>query len=111
MSELENVNPLIFKKSGERQLKHSDYDDNVIDVIDEREVFGKFSKISIDYGLTKNCEINFSDLIRNINDPEHPLTLEELHVLEEGLVTVDDKKSEIFVRFTPTIPVSFLVFL
>jgi hypothetical protein len=42
MAELENVNPLIFKKSGERQLKDSDYDDNVIDVIDEREVFGNF---------------------------------------------------------------------
>jgi hypothetical protein len=48
-------------------------------------------------------------LIRSINDPEHPLTLEELHVLEESLVTVNDKKSEIFVRFTPTIPVSFTI--
>lgn len=29
-----------------------------------------------------------SDLIRSINDPEHPLTLEELNVVEERLVEV-----------------------
>lgn len=45
-----------------------------------------------------------TDLIRGINDPEHPLTLEELHVLEESLVTVDDKNSTVKVLFTPTIP-------
>lgn len=44
------------------------------------------------------------DLIRVINDPEHPLTLEELHVVEQKLITVDNDKNEVFVRFTPTIP-------
>lgn len=28
------------------------------------------------------------DMIRDINDPEHPLTLEELNVLEEDKITV-----------------------
>lgn len=46
----------------------------------------------------------FADLIRNINDPEHPLTLEELHVVENSLITVDNKKSIIKVMYTPTIP-------
>jgi metal-sulfur cluster biosynthetic enzyme len=45
-----------------------------------------------------------SDLIRTINDPEHPLTLEELHVLEESRVTVDNEKNDICIQFTPTIP-------
>lgn len=45
-----------------------------------------------------------TDLIRSINDPEHPLTLEELHVLEESLITVENKNNEIKVLFTPTIP-------
>lgn len=27
-------------------------------------------------------------MIRNINDPEHPLTLEELNVLEQSLIEV-----------------------
>lgn len=30
----------------------------------------------------------FPDMIRNINDPEHPLTLEELNVVENARVKV-----------------------
>lgn len=44
------------------------------------------------------------DLIRLINDPEHPLTLEELHVVEQRLIKVDNQNGEVFVNFTPTIP-------
>lgn len=44
------------------------------------------------------------DLIRLINDPEHPLTLEELHVVQQQLIKVDNTKNEVFVNFTPTIP-------
>ncbi len=44
------------------------------------------------------------DLIRNINDPEHPLTLEELHVLEEDNVSVNNAENIVDVMFTPTIP-------
>jgi metal-sulfur cluster biosynthetic enzyme len=43
-------------------------------------------------------------LARNINDPEHPLTLEQLKVVEPGLITVDDEKNECDLLFTPTIP-------
>jgi len=43
-------------------------------------------------------------LIRSINDPEHPLSLEELHVVEERLITVDNDNNEVKVNFTPTIP-------
>lgn len=31
---------------------------------------------------------SFTDIIRNINDPEHPLTLEELNVVEQSLIEV-----------------------
>jgi metal-sulfur cluster biosynthetic enzyme len=44
------------------------------------------------------------DLIRSINDPEHPLTLEQLNVLQLPLLRVDDEGSEVDLRFTPTIP-------
>lgn len=44
------------------------------------------------------------DLIRDINDPEHPLTLEQLHVVQEDLIEVDNKNNTIKVNFTPTIP-------
>ncbi|KAI9343953.1 hypothetical protein BDR26DRAFT_857852, partial [Obelidium mucronatum] len=44
------------------------------------------------------------DLIRNINDPEHPLTLEQLNVAQLRHITVDHSKSSVSVVFTPTIP-------
>lgn len=55
--------------------------------------------------LSSNLTNSFSvDLIRIINDPEHPLTLEELHVVEQPLITVDNDNSQIKICFTPTIP-------
>ncbi|XP_016907812.1 MIP18 family protein galla-2 isoform X2 [Apis cerana] len=44
------------------------------------------------------------DMIRNINDPEHPLTLEELNVVEQNLIEIDNKANIVHVKFTPTIP-------
>lgn len=49
-------------------------------------------------------KVIFLDLIRNINDPEHPLTLEELRVLEQSHIRVDNEKNEVHILFTPTIP-------
>ncbi|KAG5269910.1 hypothetical protein AALO_G00186500 [Alosa alosa] len=40
----------------------------------------------------------------NINDPEHPLSLEELNVLEQVRVRVNDQENAVSVEFTPTIP-------
>ncbi|NP_001002449.1 cytosolic iron-sulfur assembly component 2B [Danio rerio] len=80
---LENANPLIFQRSGERLLTSTDEDEDVADPIDVREIF---------------------DLIRSINDPEHPLSLEELNVVEQVRVNVNDEESTVSVEFTPTIP-------
>lgn len=82
-SEIENLNPDVFEKAKDRQITANEEDDDTVDPIDEREIF---------------------DLIRNINDPEHPLTLEELHVLQESNVKVDDKNNTIQIFYTPTIP-------
>ncbi|KAJ8922141.1 hypothetical protein NQ315_004076, partial [Exocentrus adspersus] len=83
VNELENQNPNVFHKSAERPSTLSEEDDSVADEFDSREVF---------------------DLIRDINDPEHPLTLEELHVVQEELISVNDEGNTVFVNFTPTIP-------
>ncbi|XP_075229269.1 MIP18 family protein galla-2 [Lycorma delicatula] len=80
---LENINPKLYKKCVERIVTSEEEDDNTTDEFDSREVF---------------------DLIRGINDPEHPLTLEELNVVEQSLVQVDNVNNEIKVLFTPTIP-------
>ena len=47
---------------------------------------------------------NFVDLLKNINDPEHPLTLEQLNVVQLGHIEANDANSYVSVYFTPTIP-------
>ena len=44
------------------------------------------------------------DMIKDIKDPEHPHTLEELHVAQSQLISVDDARGRVHVNFTPTIP-------
>ncbi|XP_060715631.1 cytosolic iron-sulfur assembly component 2B [Tachysurus vachellii] len=80
---LENENPLIYQRSRERLLTAREEDEDVTDPIDDREIF---------------------DIIRSINDPEHPLSLEELNVVEQVRVKVNDEESKVSVEFTPTIP-------
>lgn len=79
----DNLNPHVYEKGSERQITSTDHDEDVVDEIDEREIF---------------------DIIRNINDPEHPLTLEDLRVLEEKNITVNNNENTVHVNFTPTIP-------
>lgn len=80
---LENINPKLYKKLNDREITVEEQDENVADAFDAREIF---------------------DIIRNINDPEHPLTLEELNVVEQDLIEVDDERNRVDVKFTPTIP-------
>ncbi|KAB0366642.1 hypothetical protein FD754_010798 [Muntiacus muntjak] len=79
---LENSNPLIHERSGDWPVTAGEEDEQVPDSIDARETF---------------------DLIRSINDPEHPLTL-ELNAVEQVRVQVSDPESTVAVAFTPTIP-------
>lgn len=81
---LDNSNPQIFRKKGAREFTIEEMSDELIlcEPVDAREVF---------------------DLIRDIRDPEHPLTLEELNVVCEEDIEVDAEKSVVLVKFTPTI--------
>jgi len=47
--------------------------------------------------------IEIFDHIRTINDPEHPYSLEELSVVSIKDCAVDDEKSRVLVKFTPTV--------
>ena len=80
---LDNINPQLYDKIKERELTEADWDESVLDPFDTREIF---------------------DLVRDINDPEHPLTLEQLNVVTEEQISVDDPGSAVEVQFTPTIP-------
>uniref|UniRef100_A0A0B6YNS7 MIP18 family-like domain-containing protein n=1 Tax=Arion vulgaris TaxID=1028688 RepID=A0A0B6YNS7_9EUPU len=83
MGNLDNANPTVFQITKDRDVLPEEEDDLVTDTFDSREVF---------------------DLIRAINDPEHPLTLEELNVVEESKVQVNDNANSVYIQFTPTIP-------
>ncbi|XP_010515464.1 PREDICTED: protein AE7-like 1 [Camelina sativa] len=47
--------------------------------------------------------LDIYEFVRDIRDPEHPYTLEQLSVLSEESVTVDDKLDCIVIKFTPTV--------
>jgi len=83
MTELQNPNPVIYAPQSiqrDTTITHSNPDAEAFDTF---EVF---------------------DLIRHINDPEHPLTLEQLNVARFENVTVNSEQSHIQICFTPTIP-------
>ncbi|KAM3862833.1 cytosolic iron-sulfur assembly component 2B [Diretmus argenteus] len=86
----ENNNPVIFQRSGARLHAATDEDDDIHDPIDDREIF------DILFVLV--------NIFRSINDPEHPLSLEELNVVEEARIQVNDADSTVDIEFTPTIP-------
>ncbi|XP_060519766.1 MIP18 family protein galla-2 isoform X2 [Cylas formicarius] len=72
--QLENQNPSVFGKSEDRSTTLEEEDDSVVDDFDRREIF------------------------------EHPLSLEELHVVQEDLIHVKNNENDVHVHFTPTIP-------
>ncbi|RYG51209.1 DUF59 domain-containing protein [archaeon] len=53
---------------------------------------------------THGTTARHAELIRHLNDPEHPLTLEQLKVTSLENVVVDDDCSTVDIQFTPTIP-------
>ncbi|XP_002276610.1 protein AE7 [Vitis vinifera] len=83
VSGLINANPVIYQKK-ERQVRIApcDSDEYAVEPVDQQEIF---------------------DHIRDIKDPEHPYSLEELKVITEDAIEVDDKRSYVRVTFTPTV--------
>lgn len=83
---LENANPVLYDSKPRRTFNTSsnELDLDFEEPIDAEEVF---------------------EYIRDITDPEHPYTLEQLNVVQEDHIKVcngDDQYVD--VRFTPTIP-------
>ena len=81
--QVENANPSVHQKLEQRKISETDFDNNYEDEMDEREVF---------------------DIIRHLQDPEHPLSLEELNVLDIDSVKLDHHNRTCKIEFTPTIP-------
>ena len=79
---MENPNPIIFEPVS-KTFRNSefDHDESVLDEITAAEIY---------------------DHIRTINDPEHPLTLEQLNVVNPHHISFSS--STVVIKFTPTIP-------
>ncbi|CAL2265676.1 unnamed protein product [Prunus armeniaca] len=84
VSELINANPVIYEKKERRvrSVPTAAADEYAVERIDQQEIF---------------------DHIRDIKDPEHPYSLEELKVITEDAIEVDDGRGYIRVTFTPTV--------
>jgi metal-sulfur cluster biosynthetic enzyme len=78
--QLINPNPVVYEVV-ENSRRRDNLDDLLRDEIDSLEVF---------------------EIVRKINDPEHPLTLEQLNVVKAELIKVSDDL--VHINFTPTIP-------
>jgi hypothetical protein len=78
----QNENPIVFDTSSNRRavIPLEQEDDNVNDEIDSLEVLSEFYNIIFAF-LDTEILLQIFDLIRDIFDPEHPLTLEALNVL------------------------------
>ena len=61
----------------------AEFDDDMHDLFDAQEIF---------------------EHIKDINDPEHPYSLEQLDVVSEARVQVKDGANRVTVAFTPTVP-------
>jgi metal-sulfur cluster biosynthetic enzyme len=87
--DLQNPNPTIsthFQELDEesyQKRKREEMDSKIQDEIDNYEIY---------------------DIIKSINDPEHPLTLEQLSIVSPKNIVVEPEKKHIKVYFTPTIP-------
>lgn len=85
MGDLINANPVVYSVFENENVQYTlDYENE-----EEREPF---------------TPAEIFHYIRKLNDPEHPLTLEQLNVVSLNNIHVDDAENRILIQFTPTIP-------
>ncbi|XP_011626917.1 protein AE7 [Amborella trichopoda] len=83
VSGLINANPVVYEKKERRvRSQPADKDEYAVEPIDQQEIF---------------------DHVRDIKDPEHPYSLEELKVVSEDAIELDDEHNYVRITFTPTV--------
>ncbi|CAN6482047.1 unnamed protein product [Victoria cruziana] len=87
-----NANPVVHaKKERVARAEVAHCGDDAVDALDVFDI------------LSASPHLLFSDFVRDIRDPEHPYSLEQLSVLSEESITVDEKLGRIRITFTPTV--------
>ena len=112
---LQNANPQIFATSNLSESRNL----SLRSILSSEKLIISSTSSTISSSLTSNIRDPIDkeevfELIRHLNDPEHPLTLEQLNVASLDLIEVVDEPenvslgkratSTVDVRFTPTIP-------
>ncbi|KAM0835055.1 hypothetical protein ACQ4PT_063171 [Festuca glaucescens] len=78
-----NANPVVHERKERRTRQAPEStDETAVELIDHLEIF---------------------EHIRDIKDPEHPYSLEELNVVSEDSVEITNEPSHVRVSFTPTV--------
>ncbi|PPS16420.1 hypothetical protein GOBAR_AA04167 [Gossypium barbadense] len=125
VSGLINANPIVYEKK-ERRVRNEAAvpDEYAVEPIDQLEIFDILFMQLIVIVLCKESPsielmlsiftsyygeqvilifLTFLNHIRDIKDPEHPYSLEELKVITEDAIEVDNERSYLRVTFTPTV--------
>ncbi|KAL1161556.1 hypothetical protein V6Z11_A07G142700, partial [Gossypium hirsutum] len=108
VSGLINANPIVYEKK-ERRVRNEAAvpDEYAVEPIDQLEIFDILLMLSIFTSYYGEQVIliflTFLNHIRDIKDPEHPYSLEELKVITEDAIEVDNERSYVRVTFTPTV--------
>lgn len=84
MEQLINPTPVVHARKHLKRidLEETEWDENAREPIDSDEIF---------------------EHIRDITDPEHPYTLEQLNVINDESIFVDDSSGYVRIEFTPTV--------
>lgn len=101
MATLDNANPVV--KATSSTVKRFDIfaDDDWSDYSDEARIASDEDDVDAIEDIDAQ---EVYDLIKNINDPEHPLTLEQLSVVNCDHITVKHgPRPSILIEFTPTV--------
>ncbi|KAL7166754.1 hypothetical protein ACSBR2_037432 [Camellia fascicularis] len=100
VSGLINANPIVYEKKERRaRTEPGDVDEYAVEAIDQLEIFDILSETK-KFTLLQAHALKW---FRDIKDPEHPYSLEELKVITEDAIEVDDKHNCVRVTFTPTV--------
>ncbi|KAH1163623.1 hypothetical protein AAZX31_01G163000 [Glycine max] len=101
-----NANPVVHAKKERIARSDDPHADDAVDPLDIYDIlfFFSFSLLPLPTQLTVEIlDLALTNFVRDIRDPEHPYSLEQLSVLSEESISVDDKLGRILITFTPTV--------
>lgn len=115
-----NANPVVHAKKERIARSDDPHADDAVDPLDIYDIlfFFSFSLLPLPTQLTVEIlDLALTNFVRDIRDPEHPYSLEQLSVLSEESITVDDKLGRILLvstflisRYSRSISVSLKMF-